>query len=99
MLPNFEEIATGEIAGAAAATQMPNIACRAVSFKAVASNVGKVYIGKAGVTKPDGTTDVTTGWELAPSAETIFIPVANLSELFYICDNATDDLVYMALVK
>ena len=55
-----------------------------MAIAAVASNVGKVYIGKAGVTKPDGTTDVTTGWELAPSAETIFIPVANLSELFYI---------------
>ncbi len=61
--------AFGEIAGAVTETQMPNIACDKVKFRAVASNVGNVYLGVDDCTKPDGTTDTTTGWELLPGDE------------------------------
>jgi uncharacterized protein YbaR (Trm112 family) len=86
---------TGEIQGAATATQLPDIPCRGVMFKAIASNAGNVYLGKAGVTKPNGTTDVTTGWELSAREETGYLPCHNLNEWYRICDNAGDDLVYV----
>ena len=94
----FDQIATGEIAGNVAATQLPDIACQAVRFKAVIGNAGNVYLGAAAVTKVNGTADVTTGWELDAGEETDWIPVSNLSVLYLISDNAGDDLVYMALV-
>lgn len=90
----------GELQGSATALQMPDIAAKLVRFKAVSSNVGDVYIGGAGVTVVDGTTDVTTGLELAAGDETGWIPVpeGNLNAFYRICDNAGDDLTYMALL-
>ncbi len=95
----YRNIVTGEVAGAAADTAFPALACLMVNFKATASNAGKVYIGKAGVTKPDGTSDTTSGWELDKGQETGFIPVptGNMNEFHRICDNAGDDVVYIAL--
>lgn len=89
---------SGELAGSASATQMPSIACSLVVFKAVASNAGNVYVGVSGVTKPDGTTDTTTGYELQPGESTPWLPVSNLNVFYRICDNAGDDLTYLALV-
>lgn len=86
---------SGEIAGSDAATQMPSISCKLIKFKARSDNAGKVYIGAAGVTKPAGSTDVTTGFELAAGEETGLLPVANV--FYMICDNAGDDLTYLAL--
>ena len=93
----FGSVASGELAGAVSATQFPDVACRLVSIKAVASNVGKVYVGGAGVTAPDGTTDATTGYELAAGEELGWLPIDNLNRLYRICDNAGDDLVYFAV--
>lgn len=93
----YSTVLSGEIAGSATAAQLPNVPCRRVMFKAVASNAGNVYLGAAGVTKVDGTTDATTGWELDATQETVWIPVDNLNNLYLICDNAGDDLVYIAL--
>lgn len=90
-------VACGELAGSAVALQMPNVACKLVKFKARQDNAGFVYIGGAGVTRPDGTTDVTTGLELDASEETGWLPVDNLNRLYRICDNASDDLTYLAL--
>lgn len=93
----FGTVKTGELAGSATALQMPSITCRMVKFKAVIGNAGNVYIGASGVTKVDGTTDTTTGWELDAGEETDWIPVDNLNRFYRICDNAGDDLVYIAL--
>jgi hypothetical protein len=93
----YTSVATGEIAGNASATQLPTIACRMVRFKAVGSNAGNVYLGASGVTKVDGTTDTTTGFELAPGDDTGWIPIDNLNRLYRICDNAGDDLTYWVL--
>ena len=93
----FQAVASGEIAGSATAANMPNVSCEWVMFKAVASNAGNVYIGAAGVTKVDGTTDTTTGIELAKGESTPWMPIDNLNRLYYICDNAGDDLTYIAL--
>lgn len=92
----FSIVKSGELAGSATAVQMPSVTCYMVNFKAAASNAGNVYIGGAGVTKPDDTTDTTTGWELDAGQETGWLFVDNLSTFYRICDNAGDDLVYMA---
>lgn len=55
--------------------------------------------GGAGVTVAAGTTDATSGYQLDAGQETDWLPVPNLSVFFRICDNAGDDLSYIALVK
>lgn len=98
-LNTFSEIATGELAGAVAAVRMPNVACKFVKFKATTSNAGNIYIGDAGVTVPNGVTDLTTGLELLPADESGWIPIDNLNRFYRICDNLGDDLTYLALVS
>ncbi len=90
-------IQTGELAGSASAVQMPNVMCFMVRFKAESSNSGGVYIGAAGVTVADGSTDTTSGFALEPGDDTGWLPVDNLNRFWRICDNAGDDLTYMAL--
>lgn len=92
----FGTVKSGEIQGNAAATVLPTIACTMVNFKALASNAGNVYLGGAGVTIPNGTTDATSGWELDAGQETGWLFVDNLNKFYLICDNAGDDLVYLA---
>jgi hypothetical protein len=94
----YDDLISGELAGSVTAVKCPDRKCNAVQFHAVASNTGNVYIGGAGVTIPDGVTDTTTGIELAPGTPMQFIPCSNLDMFYYICDNATDDLVYLALI-
>src|SRR3990170_8025724 len=93
----YDSVASGELAGSATALQLPDIPCRAVFFTAIASNAGKVYLGGAGVTVPNGTTDTTSGIELQAGDMTPFIPVHNLNLFYMICDNAGDDICYMAV--
>lgn len=88
-------VGCGELAGSAAAAACPSRGARMVKFKAAVSNAGNVYVGMAGVTKPDGTTDTTTGIELGPGEETGWLPCTNLDEFYRICDNAGDDLTYL----
>jgi hypothetical protein len=90
-------IQCGEVAGSATAAQFPSIACSMVMINAEQSNAGNVYIGGAGVTKPNGTTDTTTGLELAPGQSSGWLPIDNLNRLYRICDNAGDDVTYLAL--
>jgi len=93
----FDTVVSGELAGSATALQLPDIPCKMVKFKAVIGNAGNVYLGGAGVTVVDGTTDTTSGYELDAGESTDWIPVTNLNKLYRICDNASDDLVYMVL--
>jgi len=96
-MPTFNRVKSGELAGSATAAQMPDISCRMVMFTGVLGNAGNVYIGGAGVTVPDGTTDVTSGFELDAGVSTPWLPVSNLNVFYRICDNAGDDLVYVAI--
>lgn len=93
----YNRVATGELQGSTSAIQMPDISCRMVMFVAADNNTGYVYIGAAGVTKPDGTTDATTGIQLAAGDATPLLPIHNLNLLWRISDNAGDDLMYMAI--
>jgi hypothetical protein len=98
-MPQWVTIKTGELAGSATAAQLPSITAVKVIFRARQDNAGNVYLGGAGVTKPDGSTDVTTGLELDAGQDTEWIPVpnGNLNSFYRICDNAGDDLTYLAI--
>lgn len=91
--------ASGELAGAVAATQMPSVACEAVNFKAAYDNAGRVYIGIAGVTVANGATDTTTGIQLSAGEETGWLPCDNLNRFYRISDNAGDDVTYLAAIS
>lgn len=88
---------SGELQGSATALQLPDIPCTMVWFSALASNAGNVYLGGAGVTVADGTTDVTTGLEITPGMIVGPLPIDNLNRLYRICDNAGDDITYLAV--
>jgi hypothetical protein len=93
-------VGTGEIAGSATAAAMPALVCKWVKFKALNDNAGRVFIGIAsGLTKPDNATDATTGLCLSPNEETDWLPApkGNMNGFRRICDNAGDDLTYIAL--
>src|SRR5512146_1978721 len=92
-------IVTGAVSGETSATQLAALPCRMILFKAEAANAGNVYIGTtSGVTKiSDSTTDATTGLQLDAGEMTPWIPCVNKSQFWIICDNAGDDLTYMAL--
>ena len=67
---NYRAAKSGELAGTAAATQLPDVTCRLVRFKGRVDNAGNVYLGGAGVTLPNGATDATTGMEVLPGEDT-----------------------------
>lgn len=93
----FSEVVTGEVAGSVTAAQLPDIDCEFVKIKAHANNAASVYIGPAGVTVANGTTDATTGLELAPGDDSGWLPIDDLSKLYIIGTNATDDITYLAV--
>lgn len=89
----------GELAGSATAAQGPDVQVSFVRFKAAFDNAGRVYLGASnGVTKKDGSTDVTTGYELSAGEETPWLPAENVNLFWYICDNAGDDLTYLGFI-
>lgn len=97
-LRQFEDCvptATGEKAGSTSASQFATITAQFVEFLAKSDNAGSVYIGVANtVTKADGTTDTTTGFELTAKDRVAF-PTTNLNRFWLICDNAGDDVMYV----
>lgn len=89
-------ISTGEVSGSVTAKNLPDTGnCSVACVQAAADNAGKVYLGGAGVTKPDGTTDITTGICLQAGEIIWLITPINLNQLYIICDNAGDDVLYM----
>lgn len=92
---------TGEISGSTSAKQLldekgKGVPCSFVRIRAAGSNSGNVYVGhSSSVTKPDGTTDSTTGDELDANEEKYYF-VDNISRLWMICDGAGDDIIYTA---
>lgn len=97
IIDSYSAIASGERQGSATAVALPNISGELIWISAIASNAGNVYIGGAGVTVPDGTTDITSGLQLAPGLTIGPIPIKNLSFLYMICDNAGDDITYLVV--
>ena len=94
---SYDTVICGELVGTVAAVQMPGIACKMVKFKAQHENPSNVYIGGAGVTIVNGTTDTTSGLELSAGEDTGWLTVSNLNVFYRICDSANDHLTYLAL--
>lgn len=85
----------GELAGSVTAVQMPSVVGTHALLKARANNTGNIYSGNSsGVTRPDGSTDTTTGMEIPPGELKLYTLTANLNELYRITDNAGDALTY-----
>lgn len=87
---------SGELIGVTAATQLPNVPCRMVRFKASYNNTARVYLGIAGVTKAAGSTSTTAGLQLNAGDDTGWIPVDNLSRFYRIADDVNSHLTYLA---
>jgi hypothetical protein len=93
----YGTVLSGFIEGSTDAKRLPSIDIRLVKIKACNTNSGNIYLGGAGVTKPADTDDQTSGIELIGGDETGWLPIDNLNQLYIICDNAGDDLTYLAL--
>lgn len=91
-------LTSGEFAPGVAAAQFPSIAGKLVRLKARLANTGSVWVGDASdVTVGNGTTDVTSGFQLSPGDDSGWIPIANLNVLYGIGDGASDSVTYMVL--
>lgn len=90
-------VVSGERQGSVTAVQLPTVAGSMILITALSSNAGNVYIGGAGVTVPDGTTDTTSGVEITPGGSLPWFPLDNLNRLYMICQNAGDDITYVVL--
>jgi hypothetical protein len=87
----------GNLAGSTDAVQMPQKRYQNGLIKAMPGNTGNVYIGASNAVALAGTTDTnaTGGWVLDASEVYVLGAPGDLSELWYISDNATDNLVYI----
>lgn len=88
------KIVCGEVSGSATAKVLPTVTGGLIWIQALATNAGNVYVGGAGVTVPDGTTDTTSGMTLDAGDWFGPLTLANLNMLYIICDNAGDDITY-----
>jgi len=93
---SYKVLSTGEVSGSATAKQLPTLDCKVAVIKACWNNAASVYLGKSTATVADGTTDATTGIELAPG-DSIVLELYNLNELYIIGANATDDITYILM--
>lgn len=95
----YKSVKTGELEGSTIAKQLPDVATGKFKLKARSENDGSVYVGfSRNVTKPNTKGDSTTGYELDAGDETEWIQLDNLNKLWIICDNAGDEMTYLALV-
>ncbi len=92
----FKTIVTGEVRGGTTAAQLPDVPCSRVIFKAPSDNATSIFLGVEGVTKPDGTTSTTAGFELDAGQETPVLNISNINQLWMITDVNGDDLTYIA---
>lgn len=75
------------LVGKVGRTQMPDIPCEQVVFRAHPNNTGNVYIGGNDVSSVHGI-------PLAAGEWSPWIPIKNLNILYYICDNTASHLQY-----
>jgi hypothetical protein len=97
----YTQAFSGEVAGSATAVQLPSNlrrSCKRVIIRAASDNAGSVYIGfTSGVTKPDGSSDITSGFELTKTDPPLVMDIPRTDDIFYICTNAGDDFTILIL--
>lgn len=94
----YTTVRTGELVAGLAVLRCPAIACDLVKFKAHPGNSGYIHLGwNIGVTITDGTADTTTGFILAAGDDSGWIPITDMSLLFYIGSAAAQKFTYLAI--
>jgi hypothetical protein len=88
---------SGAVMCGTVATQLPNIACKLVRFKARTANSGTVFMGTSGVTAAGTVTDTTSGLPLVAGDDTGWIPIDNLNRLHIISGGSPNVITYLAL--
>lgn len=96
VVPALQELKThGEALVGLSAAALPQKRGRYCFVKALADNVGIIYLGNsASVTAPTGATNATCGIELSAGETLPYIPIKDLSEIFAIGTDAGDGLTY-----
>jgi hypothetical protein len=87
----------GEVAGSATAVQLPDRKCKGIIFKNRAGTTTTFYIGGEGVTIPNNSTDITSGFALAPGESSPLLPCTNANVWFVIASAAADSISYLLL--
>lgn len=79
--------------------QMPSLACSYLQIKALKSNTGTIYVGTgSGVASTvTGSTNTTTGLELAASETTGWMPVSNANLFYLIASAASQGVTYAVM--
>jgi hypothetical protein len=95
----LEYFHTGVIQNGVSSRQLPNVECKEVLFKACSENKGRVFLGDRRVDIPEdgGVTNCECGFPLVPGESTEWIPIQNLSMVWFVCENAGDRLFYMVV--
>ena len=88
----YTAVSCGELVGVTSATQLPDVPCRRVLFRAA---VGTVYLGGPGVTVSDGSTDATSGLKVVAADPPVEVLIDNLNKLYRICASTSDHLTYL----
>jgi hypothetical protein len=90
-------LATGSVAGIAAATVCPSQGCSFVNFSADTGNTGVVEIGLSTVTAGTNATVATAGFQLTAKAQSGFLPCSNLNNFYYISSSTLDWATYICI--
>lgn len=78
--------------GAAARTQMPDLAVSECTLQALSGNAGIIYVGGSTVTNAAG---VNKGIALAAGSSIGSVGVSNLNWIYVAADTANDDVAYL----
>ena len=85
---SFGSFATGLLAGSTSRRQAQPIPCEMAFIQADPDNTGKIWFGG-----PDVSSNL--GFQLDAGDATGWIPINNLNLIYYVCENASDRLLYM----
>ena len=86
----------GWLHGSTDSLQMPDIKFNYGYIKGMTDNTGNCFVGSSSDVAIAGTTDTntTTGFVIDSNEVLPVDGPMNLKDFWYICDNATDDLIY-----
>jgi len=87
---SFPFAGAGRLVGIVARTQMPDVPCEQVFFRAHPDNTGDVFIGGNDVSS-------VQGMILEPGDYSPYIPIQNLNILYYVCENTASHLQYFVV--
>lgn len=93
----YRKVVSGFVEGSAGIVQLPDVPCKLAWIVAEAANAGNIYLGPSTVKSASTSTDPLVGFQLDAGVMIGPLPIANLNQLYHICDNPGDDLMYFVL--